>query len=344
VTGIKRLGFLGAGPMALSHAAAAVTLGAEIVAVCTARKDSSNWDEFRKIAPHARRVTDGGALLEDAGTDGVVVCLPWDVMPRWAARLMKTPKPVLMEKPIGFDADEARTQAEAATTTLGNKLVGYNRRFYETVTLLRERVEKGGLKAVRVVISESVESQVERHGRDIIAHLISFCSAHTFDLMLHVLGPLRPVAMASFPEKDNAAPFVSFNGMLTTAENVPVTLALNVNDPANTGIRCLFDDGTAWELMPLEILTVYKGLDVEPPTPRENIRRYIPQVEARHEADASFKPGCHAQMAAFLSGDYGPGATVDDAVAVLDLIASLDASAKSWFRDGGGNDRTKLEK
>ena len=45
---IKRLGFLGAGPMARSHAAAAAALGAEITAGCTVRKDSPNWDEFKK--------------------------------------------------------------------------------------------------------------------------------------------------------------------------------------------------------------------------------------------------------------------------------------------------------
>ena len=333
---IKRLGFLGAGPMARAHAAAALALGAEIEAVCTAREDSPNWDEFRKIAPHARHMTDGEGLLADDAVDAVVACLPWNLMPRWVTRLMKAPLPVLMEKPIGFDADEVRTQAEAATATLGDKLVGYNRRFYETAILLRERVEKGGLKAVRVVISESVESQVGRHGRDIIARLISFSSAHALDLLLHVLGPLRPVAFAPFPEKGEAAPFVSINGMLATVENVPVALALNVDDPANTGMRCLFDDGTAWELSPLETLTIYKGLDVQPPMPQENIRRYSPRVEARHEVDASFKPGFRGQMAAFLSGEHGPGARVNDAVAVLDLIDSLGAAAKSWPRDEVG--------
>jgi predicted dehydrogenase len=344
VAEVKRLGFLGAGPMARAHGAVALALGAEIVAVCTAREDSPNRDEFRKIAPQARHMTDGEALLADDAVDGVVACLPWDVMPQWAARLMKTPRPVLMEKPIGFDADEARTQAEAASASLGDKLVGYNRRFYETVALLRGRVTQGGLKAVRVVISESLESQIERHGRDIIPHLVSFCSAHTLDLMLHIFGPLRPVALASFPEKGEAAPFVSLNGMLATQDGVAVTLALNADDPVNTGLRCLFDDGTAWELSPLETLTIYKGLDVQPPTSQGNIRRYSPQVEARHEVDTSFKPGCHAQMAAFLSGEYGPGATVEDALAVLDLIASLDATAKSWPRDGSGDDNAMLEK
>ncbi|MDP6781756.1 MAG: Gfo/Idh/MocA family oxidoreductase [Alphaproteobacteria bacterium] len=339
---IKRLGFLGAGPMARAHGAAAVALGAEIAAVCTAREDSPNWDEFKKITPHARHMTDGEALFADDAVDAVVACLPWDVMPQWAVRLMETPKPVLMEKPIGFDADEARVQAEAVTATLGNKLVGYNRRFYETVIRLRERVEQGGLKAVRVVISESVESQIERHGRDIVAHLVPSCSAHTLDLMVHIFGPLHPVALAPFPEKGKAAPFVSFNGVLATAENVPVTFSLNADDPANTGMRCLFDDDTAWELSPLETLTVYKGLDIEPPTSQENIRRYSPQVEARHGVDASIKPGCRDQMAAFLSGKYGPGATVDDAVAVLDLMASLDATAKSWPRDGDDNNNTML--
>ena len=335
---IKRLGFLGAGHMARSHAAAAVVLGAEITAGCTAREDSPNWDEFKKIAPHARYMTDGEALIADDTVDAVVACLPWDVMPQWAERLMKAPGPVLMEKPIGFDANEARAQAEAFAATLGNKLVGYNRRFYETVILLRERVKRGGLKAVRVVIAESIESQVERHGRDILTHLVSFCSAHTLDLMLHILGPLRPVAAAPFPETGEAAPFVSLNGMLATQEGIPVALALNADEPVNTGMCCLFDDGTAWELSPLETLTVYNGLDVQPPTPQRNIRNYTPRVEARYEADASLKPGCRDQMTAFLSGEYGPGARVDDAVAVLALIASLDAVAKSWPRDGNDDD------
>ncbi len=340
---IKRLGFLGAGPMARAHGAAAVALGAEIAAVCTAREDSPNWDEFKKITPHARHMTDGEALFADDAVDAVVACLPWDVMPQWAVRMMETPKPVLMEKPIGFDADEARVQAEAVTATLGNKLVGYNRRFYETVARLRGRVKQGGLKGVRVVISESVESQIERHGKDIVAHLVPFCSAHTLDLMVHIFGPLHPVALAPFPEKGKAAPFVSLNGMLATQDGVAVTLALNADDPVNTGLRCLFDDGTAWELSPLETLTIYKGLDVQPPTSQGNIRRYSPQVEARHEVDTSFKPGCHAQMAAFLSGEYGSGATVEDALVVLDLIASLDATAKSWPRDGSGDDNAMLE-
>jgi len=278
-------------------------------------------------------MSDGEALLAEDAADAVVACLPWDVMPQWAARLMKTSKPVLMEKPIGFDADEARAQAEAASATLGNKLVGYNRRFYETVALLRDRVNQGGLKSVRAVIAESVDIWTERHGRDIVAHLTPFCSAHTLDLMLHILEPLRPVAMAPFLEKGEAAPFISFNGLLATDDGVPVTLSLNADDPVNTGLRCLFDDGTAWELSPLETLTVYKGLDVQPPTAQGNIRRYSPQVEARHEVDASFKPGCHAQMTAFLSGEYGPGATIEDAVAVLDLIASLSVTAKAWPRD-----------
>jgi predicted dehydrogenase len=324
--------------MARAHAAAALALGAEIVAVCTAREDSPNWDEFRKIAPQARHMTDGEELVADEAVGAVVACLPWNLMPQWAARLMKTPKPVLMEKPIGFDAGEARVQANAAAASLGNKLVGYNRRFYETVARLRGRVKQGGLKGVRVVISESVESQVERHGRDIIPHLISFCSAHTLDLLLHILGPLRSVALASFPEKGEAATFVSFNGVLATAEGVAVTLSLNADDPVNTRVRCLFDDGTAWELSPLETLTVYNGLDVQPPTPQRNIRNYTPRVEARYEADASLKPGCRDQMTAFLSGEYGPGARVDDAVAVLALIASLDAVAKSWPRDGNDDD------
>lgn len=316
--------------MAQSHAAAAVELGAEITTVCTARETSPNREAFQKIAPHARYSTDGEALLEDAGVDGVVACLPWNVMPRWAERLAQTPKPVLMEKPIGFSSDGARALVASAGKAAANKLVGYNRRFYETVVRLRERVGKGGLKAIHVVISESVESQIERHGRDIVPALVVFSSAHTLDLLQHLFGPVKPVALAPHREKGKAAPFVSFNGLLATAGGIPIMFSLNADDPISMGVRCLFDDGKAWNLSPLETLTVYEGFDVQPPTPERNIRGYVPRVEARYNVDTSLKPGCRGQMAAFLSGDFGPGATMNDAVAVLDLIDSLEISARSW--------------
>ncbi len=330
--------------MARSHAMAAAALGAEITAVCTASDSSPNRGAFCKIAPHARHMTDGEELLADTELEGIVACLPWDVMPQWAVRLVQTPKPVLMEKPIGFSSDEARALVASVGKTATNKLVGYNRRFYETVVHLRERVKKGGLKAVHAVISESVANQIERHGRDIVPALVIFSSVHTLDLLQHLFGPVKPVALAPHVEKGRAAPFVSFNGLLVAAGGIPITVSLNADDPISVSLRCLFDDGKAWELSPLETLNIYEDFDVQPPAPEHNIRRYVPRSKARHEADASFKPGCYAQMAAFLSGDFGPGATMDDAVAVLDLIDSLAATAKSWPQYDPRDNNKILEK
>jgi len=325
---ISKLGFLGAGTVARHHAIAARELGAEVVAACAKRPQSPNWERFLDAAPDARRLSSPEDVLEDAQVEAVIACLSWDVMPDWTARLLACPKPVLLEKPIALAAEAAQAAVAAPDARLENKLIGYNRRFYEPVARLRWRLGKGGLKAVDAVISEPIENHVERLGDEIVAHLIPFSSAHTLDLILHLFGPLAVVRIAAHPEHGAAAPFVSYNGLLETAAGVPVSLALNAYDPSPAGVRCRFDDGTTWHLSPLEVLMVYQGTEVRQPTPEYNIRRYTPKVVNQYMVDTAMKPGFAAQMAAFLSGSYGPGATPEEAVAVLDLIEAIHDAAR----------------
>jgi len=327
---VQRLGILGAGTVARHHADAARALGADIVAACTRRADSPNWELFLRHAPNARRVEDGESLLVDPAVDGLVACPDWRVLPQWLDRLLASPMPVLIEKPIGLDLGSVRKSLEKIESDLGSKMVGYNRRFYEPVIRLRKRIGEGGLKAADVVISENTDAHISKHGHEVVPHLLAFASAHTLDLMLHLFGSLEPVAMAPHAEQGEAAPFKSHNGILRTMAGVPVSLALNANDPSAAGIRCRFDDGMTWHLAPLEVLTIYDGTVVEPATEEFNIRRYTPRVAERQIVETKTKPGFMGQMSAFLSGNYGPGATVEDARRVLQLIEDIEAAGANW--------------
>ncbi len=321
-----RIGILGAGEIACHHARVARALGHEVAAATARSQESANWAKFSVAAPGARFEASGQDLLEDPDLDAIVACLSWAVQPEWLGRLLASAKPVLLEKPIGFSPRQVRAALSASEVNAGNKLVGYNRRFYEPVRNLAERISQGGLKAVEVTISENVESHLKKHGPKVFEHILAFASCHSLDLVLYLLGPVTVASIKAYRETTFSVPFTSFNGSLMSAAGVPITLALNASDPSPAGFRCRFDDHTTWHLSPLEKLSIYEGYEVIEASESMPIRSYVPCLAESISADLRYKPGFLAQMEAFLSGKFGPGATVQDSVAVLDLIEALETS------------------
>lgn len=320
----RRIGILGCGRVALHHSAALAAAGAELVAGSTRRADSDNWRAFAQAVPGARYVPDGASMLADAEIDAVVACLPWHEMPAWTGRLLACAKPVLIEKPLALAAAPLAALLAAAPGTAGIKMVGFNRRFYETVGRVRARLAQGGLKAVYATISEDIGRHVAGHGAGVIAHLLPYASAHSLDLLLHLLGPLRVERVYRHPERGYPAPFASLNGVLETAAGIPVFLALNADDPVAAGLRFLFDDHTSWVLAPLERLDVFQGYDIAAEAPGSSIRRYRPRQIASHDEPAALKPGFLAQARAFLGGDPGPAASPEESLALLRLVEALE--------------------
>ena len=104
---------------------------------------------------------------------------------------------------------------------------------------------------------------------------------------------------------------------------VPVWLALNDNDPSPAGLRFRFLDHTTWVLAPLETLSVYQGVEVAEPATGDQVRRYLPRKIMEQRADATLKPGFVRQMTAFVTGNHGPAATLDDARRVLETIKEI---------------------
>lgn len=312
-----RLGLLGAGSVALHHARAASSLGHEVFAASARSTQSPRWKAFAEAIPGARFVADGDDLLADAGVDAVVCCLPWDVIEGWLPRLLASPKPVLIEKPLSLS--RAPLEAALAGARLEGKAVGFNRRFYEPVESLRARLAQGGLRSAELVISEDVASQVERHGEGIVPHLPAFASSHALDLALYLLGPLAPAKVYARP----SGGFTSYTGVLETGEGVPVLISWCSDDPSPAGLRCRFSDGTAWHLSPLEVLRVYSGHDVLPAEPGWRIRRYVPRLRDEVRVDGGQKPGFSAQMKAFLEGGDPRLARPADWMNVLALIDAV---------------------
>ncbi len=318
-----KVGVLGAGKVARHHARVVAALGHRVTAGSTRRDDSPNWAAFREAAPEARFVARPEEMLEDAELDALVVCLPWNVLPTWTPRLLASEKTILIEKPLALDSPSLERALSEAKEHTANKLIGLNRRFYAPVRRLAERIAEGGLAAVQVTISEELDRHLRAHGAEILPHLPVFSSTHSLDLILHLFG--RPSLVRVYRRKEirHGHAFTSVNGLLETPDGVPITLALNASDPVAAGIRCIFDDHTSWHLSPLETLRIYDRYEIREVEHGTNIRRYLPHCAEEITEPADYKPGFLAQMAAFLAGDFGPGARPQECVSLLQFTEEL---------------------
>ena len=68
---------------------------------------------------------------------------------------------------------------------INNKIIGYNRRYYKTVDILRKRIKKGGLKSVEITISENYQNLIKKYGLKIINNVLHVgSSSHIIDLAI----------------------------------------------------------------------------------------------------------------------------------------------------------------
>ena len=321
---IEKVGLVGVGVMAQHYAALLHSEGVTVSAACGRSLESENWRAFEAAAPACRRVPGLLDLMADDSLDGIIACASWNEMPDIATTLVQWHKPVLLEKPVALNLADARALSENA----GNNriVVGYNRRFYEPVTRLRERLRDVMPRSVSCSLSETVFRQRERFGAEIVPHLLAFSSAHALDLLQYLLGPLSIGVIYAREDTGPSAPFISYNGVLESANGTPINFSLNGDDPSSSEIRLRFDDGAAWVLSPFETLTVYKGMSVHPPTVARPVRRYEPTIIRRIDADFTWKPGLLGQVRAFISGDDSATANLKDAVSVMALIEAIKMS------------------
>lgn len=313
---LERLGFIGAGKMAQAHAAAALALGAEIVAVVNANPRSENLAAFRRMAPDAATGT-ATWRTHAADTDAWIVAAPWHVIPELAAELLASPLPMLIEKPLSLHGARFPTGAHE-----GNKFVSFNRRFYASVDALKDAIEQGTVKSVVVTASDMIDAVVKRHGEAILPYAMEMWSSHILDVTRYLLGDVE-VGWHSL--REGPAGYANVEAMLVAEHGrVPVHLSINADDPSPVGLRVRMSDGTTHVLAPVERLTSYRGVDIRED---EAGRTYQPREVRRVGcSDDGFKPGVREQMQAFLQQDHRRLATVADAHRLHDLITQLGAT------------------
>lgn len=331
----KLVGLIGVGEISHWHVRALRAVGLEIAGVA-ARPESARIKSFAEQYNISRVYSDWHALLADQNSwDGLVIATNVDGTLDILREAIALGKPILVEKPVSHSADQIRKLLPVPN---GLVLVGYNRRYYRTTRMAKEFVAAGEPLLAHLSLPEGITAPARTDGR---SHLYLFYdnSSHGIDLLQFIFGPLAvsSVQVVRYP----SGPIAGFAATLKSQRGDVIDLLGNWGTPANFALS-LDRPAKRLELRPFELLTVYEGMDVLPPSEEFPIRRYVPRVSKRvtlDEIDVKEKPGFVRQaeeFAAMMEG-HPPviGATLEEASKVMELCQRIVSFSTSEKPDSG---------
>ena len=318
---MDRIVFIGCGQIAHFHADVLMHLGCKIVGVA-AKEDNDRLSAFKNKYNIGQSFFSWNEMVENCEFDAIWVVASWPAIDDMILDLIKLGKPIFVEKPVALSSERIKEAIELQKVHNTKIQIGYNRRFYQFIPHLREKIVKNKVRTVVVEIPETTK------GKDdfLLNNLWLQNSSHVVDLLYHLVGKFQIIyadkQARTVPQSD------TFNTVFEQSGDdyhFPVHLIAIWNSPSNFSIKIYVDDELI-ELKPLEVLKVYKGFDISEPTVELPIRQYLPKViESQYcgAPDDKFKPGFYDQARHFLGkinqDTYSP-AKLEDALYVTETI------------------------
>lgn len=139
---VIRLGVVGAGTFARSVLLPHLSQRTELVAVAAATGMSARSSAERFGA--RRATTDAEQVLGAEDVDAVVIATRHDTHADYVVTALNAGKNVFVEKPLALDEAELQRVQDAAATSAGVLMVGFNRRFAPMILRIREQLGSRG--------------------------------------------------------------------------------------------------------------------------------------------------------------------------------------------------------
>ncbi|MEZ6191604.1 MAG: Gfo/Idh/MocA family oxidoreductase [Phycisphaerales bacterium] len=195
------IGFIGAGAIGRVHAQAARDLGLKLAGIA-----DINQEAAKKLADDLGGVPnfpDTDALLSDQGIGAVVIGVPNAHHASLAIKAMRQGKDVLLEKPMGLNADECRRINAAAEETGKIVQIGYVHRFSSVGRSAKRIIGSGALGKVYHVKAQLSRrrgipglggwftTKAQSGGGPLID-----VGVHVIDLAMYLLGGTQPTRVS----------------------------------------------------------------------------------------------------------------------------------------------------
>ena len=320
MSSIKRLAIIGTTDIAVAHLNASRAVGFEVVHVAGSPR-SATAPKFAETHGISKVWQDPMALAADKDAwDALIIASSTESMLGLVAAAATTDKPVLAEKPIG----RTSSSLEPLLTSTENVLVGFNRRFYSSVQEAKLFISSGAPCLLHLELPESVLVDNKTGLRDLSR--VATNSTHGLDLINYITGGLTIESVYAVGVADDK------QGRVLIAKSQRgdlCSVSANWNAPANFSLT--IDRGDErFELRPLEIGALYRGMEVVSPTPETPMRTYKPTKIVNFVPsgdDSTLKLGFLGQCQALMNKIEGKhsdvAATLLDAKIALQFAEAL---------------------
>jgi predicted dehydrogenase len=314
-----RLGIVGAGAIVQSHIDAARLSGFVPTVICG-----------RKGSRRALKVSEGNyglAVASDLSEllrfelDAILIAVSTDEAAGVLETCLERNLPILIEKPITIDPEVLKRLNESSS---GQVRVAYNRRFYSSISRLKEETldQRGLVHVVIPELSMASETRVEKRVRAVLEN-----SVHILDVLGFVFGKVSVVQKLSIRSCDNVE---YITAQIKLGHDFVGSIDLLFETSENSSIKC-WTSGKSLELNPIENFKKSTKMNLVLPSESMPFKGYEKLFEnwKLAEDDTKAKPGFLGQYNEFrnlvLGAPSGKLATLQDALIALNLgIALVD--------------------
>ncbi|CAB5160649.1 unannotated protein [freshwater metagenome] len=289
---IARIALVGCGPISNFHVDAVNGVGMRVTDVA-ASKNSVTVGSFASKFDIPNVWKDPEQLILEGSWDGLVLAAPTKAMLPLLTLAISRNLPVLVEKPVAMSSF-------ALDSIQGNPqqvMVAYNRRFYPKIQELKQILQISKPALISVEIPEKLLPSSTGALNEIYSGVIQN-SAHMFDIIRFLAGALEIVFVDSPGDRKRELGSLM---VLRSEHGHLISLKMNYQASANFSITADIDT-KRYSLLPLELLSIYDGMNVVEPTQEVPVRSYKPQLQSQLRSDPSefkYKPGFLGQAQAF---------------------------------------------
>lgn len=313
-----KIGIIGSGNIAPFHIEAILANGLDLAYLAS----SPNSIRGRQLAEKYKVpnfFNNAQDLIANSDWDGLVIVASTEVSLAYLEIASRHLKPILIEKPVSLTSKELNKEFVNSSKIL----VGYNRRFYENISYLKNVLYDFGPCLINVEIPQELKYKNSQFPMfEVLSN-----SVHMFDTLRYLCGDIEINDTKHLSGLGTQVSLRSKRGDL-------ISMTLNYNSPANFSISidCF---PKKYVLKPLEVLTEYCGMKVLEPDASVPVRRYQPVIEMQRFSEnilSGIKPGFKNQYQEFSSMVHGNprkiGASLNDALAAIKLAEEVTKGFK----------------
>ena len=315
------LAVIGCGNIAQFHIPAMIDVGFNIASIAGSLNSKNALTFARKYKINKVYNNPLDLIENESEWDALLILSPVATIVDYLNLAVQFGKPILSEKPMALDHVCLENLIQYK-----NIRVAYNRRFYLGVDFSKKYVQRHPNSLIKVTIPENRKDPDHNINFPSRLPLLSYeNSVHIFDLINYISGGVEWRETSSIKAIDK---FIAINALGYGANGTTIQLDSYFNSPDNFSINILSGDERV-EMKPIEVTSLFKGMEVNEPTLEMPIRLYTPKLQNKiiESPRHGHKPGFLGQAQDFMNFCLGressSGADIIDAYSALKLAQSL---------------------